>query len=365
MNIYFASAYIYERPAKIAKALQLAGHSVFLFHLHDTNDAELKECFNYIFRASSSTEIDLLIERLGIKFIHIFSKDHDPLAMYLVSAKKCITIYDYKDIFEELIEIKYPETTYKNQEFLIMNSDYIIHRDFQIKPYLKIKKTITINSFYYPDLVWPNNNPYFLPYFEPIKLVLIGNFTIEKIAPQWAGLGYIKIFKSLLDQNFSIDVYPTCPDAYDKESFSEYIELSNSNKNFTIHNALPIKELNEELKKYHFGLVLTQAQHFENLNMYVKKILLRVGNATRCMDYIGAGLPIIFTQDLKQISIINKKYQIGIGLTGSDLFNLKEKINLHDYRNLRNSVIKISKLQLNSMYWVNKLISFYSEIIKK
>ena len=368
MNIFFASAEIMERPAKIASALRSQGHNVFLMYLSEPADSSLKHCFDNTCKVANTVDVDFIIEKLNVNFIHIFSRDHDPLAMYIVSSKKCKSIYDYKDIFEGLVNIPFPKTTYANQEYLITNSDYICNRDFQINIYQKKKGLKNLKKLYYPDLVWDSqprvvdlnlnakNNLY------PIKLVLIGNFTIEKVNPEWSGCGFIKILETLLAQDFDVSIYPNSPESADENFFSDYIALSKKYSNFHIMTPIPPDALHQELAKYDYGLQLMQAHHFRDAKKYTEDSVERSATATRCMDYLGAGLPIIYSSCFRLTNLINTRYQIGVCVDGSGLNNLKNILDNVNYSNLKRNVILCSIYTLNSRRWVGKLIKFYKNL---
>lgn len=368
MNIFFASAEILERPAKIASALRSQGHNVFLMYLAEPTDISLKDCFDYAFKVTNTVDVDFIIEKFNVNFIHIFSRDHDPLAMYIASTKKCKSIYDCKDIFEGLVKITFPKTTYENQEFLITNSDYICNRDFQINIYQRKKGLKNLKKIYYPDLVWDSQPRAVNLNFNkksdlyPIKLVLIGNFTIEKVTPEWSGCGFIKILEILLIQDFDVSIYPNSPDAADEALFSDYIALSKKYSNFHIMAPISPDALHLQLTKYDYGLQLMQAFHFKDTKKYTEDSVERAATASRCMDYLGAGLPIIYSSCFRLTNLINTRYQIGVCVDETGLNNLRNILNNVNYSNLKRNAILCSIYTLNSKRWIAKLIKFYKNL---
>lgn len=368
MNIYIASFNLYERPAKIGLSLRMAGHNVFLLYCNEPNDSYFKNCFSECYRIENSAQIDELIKKLNISLVHIFSTFTDQLALYLIGIKKVKTIYDYKDIFEGLLKLKYEKEYYLQQQFLIENANYVCNRDFQINDYQRYKSIKNIKKFYYPDLVWPNqpeikkkhqivNNA-----TDKIKLVIIGNIGIEKLEPQWPGVGSYYIISTLIKQGFEIHMYSTSPHQKNEEIFSDYLGLAKSNKNFVIHEPKSVMMLHEELFNYDYGLLLPQALYFDNMDSYVEESLYRSSMPARVMDYIGAGLPVLYSDSMRQINILDSFYQIGISVSRENFSHLHSHLKAIDVVELKKKALYAAVYSLNSKRWIEKLVSFYSHI---
>lgn len=367
-TIFIASYVIFERPAKIALSLKLLGYNVILLYCKNssTTDTYFKDCFSTIIKINNSNQLHNLIKHHKVKFIHVFSLCTDPLALNLVKNKSISIIYDYKDIFEGLINIPSTKYIHKNQEYLIRNSDYICNRDLQIIDYQRIKGLTNLNKYFYPDLVWPNTNlenneieDNFIK--EPIKLVLIGNFIIEKLQPEWSGQGYLHIFEILIRQGFEIHLYATNSNSKSKYDFSDYINLSIQTKKLIIHDQLEINKLNCDLIKYDFGILLPQFLHTKYTNRYVGDTHLRTTIPTRIMDYIGAGLPILFSSEWRILSLVNKYHPIGIPVPSGTIDGLYESVSNCDYKMLKKSVNKNARYIFNSRLRIHKLLKLYKK----
>jgi len=366
MNFFLASLTIYERPAKIALALKNSGHNVILIYCVEPKDSFLKNCFSQCFKIENSEQIDSLINQFKIKLIHIFSTFSDPLALYLVNNKKIKTIYDYKDIFEGLLKLPYEKEYYQQQQFLIENASYVCHRDFQIYDYIKYKNLKNIRKFYYPDLVW-SNSP-IIKKIKPIKrsrtldskLVLIGNFVIESLEPKWSGHGNIHNIRKLLSFGCQVSVYSN---ALFEGRSQEYLALASEYPKFKVHPEVGISELHAQLYDYDFGIFLTQGLHFSGLDMYVNSSHFMNSIPTRIMDYIGSGLPIIYSDQWRQINILNRIYKFGLPINNLEDFGLK--MSELNYTEISRNVIFAATYGLQSDRWISKLIDKYMKIINE
>jgi len=371
MNLFIASHTVFERPAKIANALKKAGHNVILLYCNEPADSYLKTCFTECYRVENIGQVDDLIQKYGIKLIHIFSTFTDPLALYLIGGKKVKTIYDYKDIFEGLLSLNFDNEYYRQQEFLITQSDYVCFRDFQLHDYLKLKKLDIKNKFYYPDLVWSNqpaiNKINQIKKFNKneIHLVTVGNYSIEKLNPEQSGNGCLLTIKSLLDQGFFVHFYPTNPAFKDKEIVSDYLDLVKSNSKFTIHPVVNISDLHDELYLYDFAFHLFQGYYFNDCKTYLNDSLFRSSVATRIMDYIGANLPIIYSKNWQQINMLNKKYKFGLSIDKKDFQNLNNIISNIDVHEMRRNLLSTSVYYLNSNRWIDKILKKYINILSE
>jgi hypothetical protein len=373
LNIFLVSYEVFERPAKIAMALKRVGHDVTLIHCMDTlhgvveNNTFLKSCFSRTIKIEDSSRIEELITSFNIKFVHIFSKFTDPLALYFVNRPGIKTIFDYKDVFEGLITHNYTSEVYSQQEYLIFNSDYLCNRDFQILNFEKFKGKKVSKKIYYPDLVWSNQpminkiDQVKVVNFNRIKLVLIGNFVLERQNPEHAGNGYFYIVKSLLEQGFEVNIYPANPHTYNQQFYSDFLELANNNQNLLLHNYVSQIRLQEELFNYDFGLHLQQSLLFDNLGIGHIPEIINTSNPSRIMDYIGSGIPIIYNEEYRFIGRFNYRYGIGIPITKDDFFNLADVLKKRYCKKAKPRQIANAAYYLNSNRWINKLIKIYQK----
>jgi hypothetical protein len=83
--------------------------------------------------------------------------------------------------------------------------------------------------------------------------------------------------------------------------------------------------------------------------------------SNKFFNYLEAGIPIIVSDELKFMSWIVKRYQIGIVVKKEELNNLKNIIFEHDYNQMIENVIKVRE-KLSFQYNNKRLLLFLNSI---
>jgi hypothetical protein len=367
MKIFYISCEIFERPLKFAELLKENNLKVTLITL-DKNHDMYHDYFEDIIIIQPN-ELKKFINLEKPDLIHHFSKTIDFYTIELINSKVKF-IFDYKDIFPYINNLPYPQWNLQAWEIMLKHNNPIIYRDTQYKELLKRGHyEDSLFSCYIPDFIWHSNfniairND--LPSQENInKMVFIGNFSIEKLEPNFRGLGQLEIVKSFISQNIDYTIYPFRHDYADKNSMimDEYIKIANHSKFFHLKDRVGFKNLQNELMNYGWGIHLLPFSHSEEFSCMHYLHLPACGIASRISDYLGAGLPIVVSEDSIEAAEWINKNDIGIVLKKEELYKFSEIISQTNYQKLRNNVKEFNINFLNPNKWFKVLMDFYTSI---
>ena len=367
MKILFVSEEIFERPVKFSELLRIKGLEVTLI----TSDKNFQKYRNYFNNIIILHAQDLLnfIKKDKPNVIHHFSKAIDHYTIELINSKIKF-IYDYKDIFPNIHTLPVPKWHLEALSLMLRRNNPIIYRDTQYEGFLK-RGGFSPSSIgcFIPDFIWYSNYGLIKknhPVLDEQKnsLVFIGNFTLETIEPQYRGLGQIDIVKNIINQKIHYSIYPFRHDNADENYriMGEYIEMANSSIYFHLNERVEFKILHQELIKYGWGVNFWPHSHFDEVKDLHHLVLPYYGNSARFSDYLGAGLPLIVSEDFIEAADWIRSYGIGIVLKRNDLLNIGEIINNSDYLEIRSKVVKFNEDSLNPNKWFEIILKFYESI---
>jgi len=160
----------------------------------------------------------------------------------------------------------------------------------------------------------------------------------------------IDIFREIVKQKIYLDVYIT---SYDYIVDDPGYKKLQKNKYFKMHKPIYSKDLQKELAKYDWGVVIFLID-FKKL----KKEWAATAFGNKTSTYLEAGLPNIVNNELSFSANVVKKN--GFGITIDNLNELKKEIEKTDYEKLLKSLMKN-----RSEFTVNKNITRLEGFIQK
>ena len=371
MKIVFLAHCPWERPAKIAFALRKIGFTVILVYLLEPVNFDLQKYFNFAIKAQNSAEAVAIVHRLRADIVHVFSACVDQTALDFFRLKSGKAIYDYKDCFENLINVDVGTPILQGQRFCIENADALCCRDLQLSRYCQVNN-INLNTprILFMDYCWgieiPRKN---VGHCDEVHTVIAGNFSSEIEEPHRKDSGYIHNVRALVGNGIHVHMYlfrgyeRSIKMANDKR-FEEYFELSNSSKLFHIHSPVPMTEFNIEISQFHFGLLIFQGALFRDIGINSQiNGALAVGMATRVFDYIEAGLETIITPETKFAYRALNNCGLAVAAV-PDLFlkgNMRELL-LDRINSGRNARVDAARSKFSIHNNISKLVEFYQRV---
>lgn len=282
-----------------------------------------KELFKFVFR--------LLVERTkGYDFV--LGKSGPNWFTYLTfkifnSSKKIFFPYDIFLFLWKNQNIMRPKLGIMFEKSNLKNADFIINRCVEDETKLLRKDEVKrINGKIihfipcFDDWIVPikKNKP------KELSLVYVGACPDGEIILKKP---WLDIFKEISDQGINQHIYGL--KAVEKHEFSKI-----DRPNIFYHEALPNKELNEEISKCHYGTVI---------GFYDREIIddrfLKIAFGNKLLCYLEAGLPIITDNETICADFV-KKYNCGVVISEKDLPNLKEILKKQNYQKLLKGVEK-------------------------
>ena len=316
--ILFSSEFVWERQRKYALVLKNMGIPTLLVYQRKPWHFDPRDYFDFCFHVESPAESETVINRLKPKIVHAHSLNADQTTVNLFKSKSFKVVYDYKDMFENMVGASgFSNEYFAAQRYIVENADVIAARDLQIIRYCQLnnvkpksKSQLILDGCYNSQPLSLQKRP-----SQIIKFVLIGFFHIEKINPQFTDGAYLRIIKEIISYGHEVHIYRTevyKNGAGSMEALSDYFDLASKTGKVFIHEAVSQEKLGEELKKYDVGLNLFQAAHFSDISMVTLiNNAARYGLGARVYDYIESGLPVLFSS-IHQLGIkLSYKFNIG------------------------------------------------------
>jgi hypothetical protein len=369
MDVTFVCANLFERPAKIAAALSSQGVDVDLLTSNSSIQPSWKKYFRNIGTVTTYEEFRQALDSLPDSTpIHHFTSSVDGFTVALLKLNKRF-VFDYKDVFPEVLSLP-SDGQSTVLDAIIRRNLPVFHRDGQLDRYICARGHGT-PSFYkhVPDFIWPNLPPQIVRYGSDYKsriskIAFIGNFSIEVLEPSFAGYGQLPIIKVLAGQGFRYHFFPFRHDAKDQDpvAMREYLAFEKENEGFIFEGRQSLNELQIKLTEMGWGSQLFPAFHFESLQEKHYAIMPNIGKAARISDYIGAGLPLLCSEGILEVSDLIRSYGLGISVADEQLFFLDELIGQHDYSRLRRNVLDFSSSFLCPAKWSKSIQNYYLEL---
>jgi hypothetical protein len=328
----------------------------------------------YYEKAPTVRAFEQLLRKERPLVVHLYSPYFDEMCELVERQSFIPFVFDYKDVFRATHDFGADGNRRSaSQMRLIFKANGLIYRDYQAA---HLAKLLTVklprHSVFLPDLCW---SPEFLPYGTPDpssvsecdgpsgkelgrRVVITGNYAIEKLWPNREGIGLLRAISKLIDEGFRVDYFPS---PHGLSDFSDYLRFSvASDGRFRLKEKVPPDELMTQLRAYEFAFVPCQYRLFprERLPINFDPIHLDLGGAARFTEYVGAGLPILFSQARFQ-SALNKVYGFGVELVPSDSSRLIDERVLAKLPACRSNCERIRGGAFNIDAHVTRLISLY------
>lgn len=367
--ITFVSYYLYDRPARIAAALNRIGLRPRLYLCSKLHDHRWERYFSSITYINAQDSGHILSADLKGP-IHLFCMSVDILTVELLKARIPF-FYDYKDVFPG--NTNYQDDSISMQQQVLINLEYsgaaITYKDGQYNNFVStLGLRRQAQTFFLPDFVWPSSYDAlgdYLPHNikSELKTVFIGNWTIERIEPENAGMGILPIIQSLLSQNIAFTLYPFRHDQADRdpEKMSDYISLANKNALFKIENRVTSNLLTDLIRSQSWGLFLTSRFHFTELRDKTYMRAPQAGIPGRFSDYFGAQLPVVVDSGFTECKRLVEDFGLGIVLEPGELESLRAKFSTIDRKLLQDNVRDYVECHLNPIKWAQRLMNYYGE----
>lgn len=314
-RVLFISEQPWERQAKLAHALRDAGMSVMLLHIaQPTFDAS--KYFDYVLPCASPWEVLDVAMRLNPDIIHLFSMASDRTAVAIAQNTRAKLVYDYKDLFENVIVDPPDKWRWETQRYLVERADGICARDGQIDNYSRVNNVeLKKPVLHFPDYCHGMNfsRKQKLGQGDDIHVVMVGTFIPEDVFPQWASHGLYMIAQAMAEQRIYLHVYPTAwtLNAMYRRNESIYVDLASKTEYFTLHQTVPVERLIEEISRYDFGAVLYQGAIAGMPENFLLNRHYEYGTAARMFDYVEAGLDVVVQDTLTNQAAFLTKHQFG------------------------------------------------------
>ncbi len=238
--------------------------------------------------ALRSYQLQRLIKRLtpSIDIIHFHNEPNFPLRVILSKFKNVKPIvYDIHDMTS--MRTNRPEP---DEEYAYKNADAIIHVSDKFITYGD-EKYGSQNSHSLLSLPSRTNilkRSKVLRSKSPYKFVYQGGVIDSEFEKRTHTYyrDYFKIFKSILDEGHSIDVFS----ASDTHRLPTLARLAEENANFRLNKPLPYKELLPKMHEFDYGIV---GFNFDYDVSDLTRDYLNAAMGNKLFDYIFAGIPVV------------------------------------------------------------------------
>lgn len=182
-----------------------------------------------------------------------------------------------------------------------------------------------------------------------IQLVYVGR-VVHKSSYRYSD---IDIFKKILNQGFSIDVYAMNYDLLHNDD--EYKDLL-KNPRFTIHKPIYGKDLHQALRTYDWGLCVFKT-NFEKM----KPEWAKTAYGNKISTYLEAGIPTIVNEELAfSASLVKEK---SLGITIETIEDLKDTIERVDYQQILDT-LKNTRKTFTLKGNIDRLLQFIDQTVE-
>ena len=370
-NIILMSMQVSDRIILMGKLWKSLNRTVILIYCNDSIVfTSLKnESFDVIIKAQSAEEILTIAAKINNSTFHYFNYGPDQLGYYLYS-NKFEYIYDYKDLFRNIVHKTIDDSSLDIEMEIIKNSIAITRRDNQIFYYLKmnyidysLSKIAYVPGYFNSDIEYEKkiiSNLSNRNVNSPIKIVMSGGYLSENDPQLVLYEGISHLVKQFADTGIQIDLIGNFSSSLSAEAsiFPLLTDLIDKK----IVNILPMltsEEFDDILLNYDFAMHMFNFDvkksdytiQFENSN------LLDYGGSARIYSFIKANLPIILGKSLPHIKEVLQGSGFSIEYHDehkSNMFNilnnykaLNYKKEIYQYRNNFNDKTAIINFKKN------------------
>ncbi len=307
------------RTMKIAGALRKQGWETILIHNSEVH-FDPSNFYNHMLRYTTQSDALAKAVEFNPRVYHVVSGHADENAVAFIKEKIGKIVFDPYDTVEGLIKQDYIRQIAQMQRFCIENADAICCRD--LRP-LHLKRALGYNlpkaRIFFPDYcnVVRGPAPTLTSPSDEIHVAFAGSIVTSKHGhePDW---GILDVGKALANDKVHMHIYPSQSCVHSntfKTLFSEYFEYSATNPYFHFHDCLPMDQLVEGLRKYHFAFLGTWDLIFGKSNPAYTRAAHRLCLSARLIDYIEAGLPSIIPSQLNTMHHLAARMGVGVTAT--------------------------------------------------
>lgn len=319
-RVVFVAEHVRAREAKTGLALMRAGWEVVLLYQQPPT-FDISRFFSRAIQYDSPEIAVIMAANLAPQLIHVFSLVADGSSIAFIRAKVAPTVFDTNDIFEGTVNADY--TAIAAQRFCIENSDGMCCRDLQLQ---HVSKQLGYHKpphvILMPEYAWGPLESVSPPLKHSAKdgeihCVLIGNFEIEKETGEPGALALAKWLSSH-QIHFHIYLhwfYARLSQEQFADKFSEYLDLQRSTRYFHLHRSIPMNQVIQEISAYDFGVTAHGAVVTPGGRPSRPPVHFRFGGGGRNLDYLDAGLPILFDPALRFQVRRARQYGLAIEIT--------------------------------------------------
>ncbi len=370
-RLVFVTATVTERVSKLAFALRKHGFETTLICHSVKGEQLISGAFTAQYQIKSVKPVTEIIRsiRPGVVF---FSGDVvDDLAAATYSSGFPI-VYSYKDVLHGNYSFLDQTTAaqYDTQYFLIKRANGVLARDEQLSScFITNKIKLRKPRLFLPDYCWSkdllpkvaNGEPASGDLKSPIA-VISGFFNSERQKPFWSGTGQLSVIRALLEQGIRVRHFPVYHsnnlDLHDYHSL-----MTQYAGQYEIRKPVSPIAFMEQIKDADFAVILQQfyqfPEHFSRAPTSFQHS--RRSFSSRCSEYLGAGLPLVF-DDYSRQGYLAEKIGIGIRLAPGDVSRLRDRATSETLIKLRNKVSCARNGVLNIDTHVPRLVKWLNAV---
>lgn len=380
-------AYISEYPFlhsfKVMQQIRKMGYFVLLCvekgditsDIH-VNDYAGTESFDFLYKTEKvfSFEVVDLLKRLPVKLVHAEAGMWTAHGLSIIVEQiKHPVVVDYRDIFESIYDTDEDAKKFmglSDEDFnlevssrknIFISATGVLYKEdhFALKLMEKIYDHEPCFSLQYlpymsKKLMHDNGAPM---RNEEKGIVYAGNFTVDQEArtyPMFQSL--LKAVEIITTQGIHFSLYNSLDS--NGEGFHELIKLDEKNAFFHYHFALPYEQMISKLAQYEYGWFC-----FDFSVTNESKVHDETTMASKIFSYYEAGLPILYSPELKFVESVVSEMGTGIPCPFEELYNLKNFLaGIDRGKIVRNS--KQMRYKWTHEYNVHKLSCFYENVMK-
>lgn len=370
-TLVFVAENVWERPAKLALGLRSLGYPCLLLHIEKL-PFEAKNFFDYSIQCGSPSELLEIAVRIKPDIIHLFSYGTDLTSMAIMQLIRqhidAKVVFDYKDLFENVLSYPQDESRWMQQRYLVENADGLCCRDRQLENYLRVNSmNPSAMQIVFPDYCYDFDFEVQEKHAskDEIHVVQIGTFMPEETFPQFYSQGYYLIAQTFANQGVHFHLYPSrfVKSIFEQQGGSIYIELSKQNSFFHMHEPVPVEQLIFEISRYDFGIMLSQGNLFGIPENFALNEQSKFGSMTRMFDYLEAGLDVLVDPLYEFHTEMMNRYQFGHLIDSTFISaNLLEKLLAIKNDDKNRAHMQIARKALSIARHVHRLADFYESL---
>lgn len=324
--VLYLSTNSHAREARLAKAARLAGWDPYLVcNGHPKYDANA--VFNHTVEVPDLISQVLLSWAFPGRVVHGFALRGDHIAPHCI-LKRDRFVVDLYDTGEGSLLLS-PELV-SLEKLGIEHSDGITHRD------LRLGRLRHHRNYKLP--------PHNILIHDPIEPQVLAapetesNSEIHVISTGWIGTGdnsLLRTIRALTAGGIHVHIYFNPFQDPTSQELSCYRELASCEPKLHIHKQVYGDEYWSELRKYHFGLAISEKLLFGEDLLENTRDAFETCGSSRVADYIQAGIGVIYSPQMKFIKSLAQRYAATAVPAGPELLDNPHDCLAHAYSQRR------------------------------